>query len=119
MDFQNNQRVIFNLYKIFKNSSLNSCEIKRNDKNEGIWKYSNKYIYKEIKEIIESKNTISNLFIYIGESEEETLKYLKCFINFTNEGKIIPNQNNEFCKISYLYNDGSFEKDETDKIDYY
>ncbi|ORX55846.1 hypothetical protein BCR36DRAFT_581012 [Piromyces finnis] len=120
MDFQNNQRVLFNLYKkIFKNFSLNSCEIERNDKNEGIWKYSNKYIYKEIKEIIESKNTISKLSTYIGESEKETLKYLKCFINFTNEGKIIPNQNNEFCKISDLCNDGSFEKDETDKTDYY
>lgn len=47
-DFQEKQRKLFNLYQIFTNGHYETIEIERNDKNEGIWEYSNTYIY-EIK----------------------------------------------------------------------
>ena len=60
-NFQNKQRELYKLYKIFTKDNYSTCEIKRHDRNEEIWKYSNKYIIKMIKEIIEKYSNITDL----------------------------------------------------------
>jgi len=107
------QRKLFNLYQIFTNKEFNKneyCEISIKDYNYGIWNYSNKYIYKKIRKIIEKNKNVNSLAKNLGKKNKEILKHLNIFINtFPNKGKIVPNQNLEFCKIDDLWNEGDLE----------
>jgi len=109
-NFQNKQREFYKLYKIFTKDNYSTCEIERHDKNEEIWKDSNKYIIKMIKEIIEKYNNITDLSYYFGENRKLTINYLKECKSFSSEGKVIPNQNGKLCYLNSLYNDGSWDR---------
>ncbi|OUM57448.1 hypothetical protein PIROE2DRAFT_17572 [Piromyces sp. E2] len=104
-DDQDRQRKLFNLYKSFKKRNYDYEEIERNDYNTDIWRYSNKYIFAIIRREIERFNDVNSLARNIGYNEDETLSFLKQFIKFSQEGKIIPNQNNILCNIEDLCND--------------
>jgi len=108
-DSQNKQRKLYNLYKNFTKSSDEVFEIERNENNEKIWKDSNKYIIIIIKEKIENYSTIDNLSSFLRNNDEKTLEYLKDFISFSTEGKIIPNQNGKLCMKNSLYNEGDWD----------
>jgi len=110
-DSQNKQRELYELYKIFTKGNYITCEIKRHDKNEKIWKYSNKYIIKIIKKVIEKYSNITDLSYYLGENSKFTINYLKDYNSFSSEGKVIPNQNGKLCDLNSLYNDGSWDQD--------
>ena len=119
-NFQEKQRRLFDLYKIFTKENCESIEIDRNDSNEGIWKYSNPYIYDIITNIIEKYNNVEILSKYLGKNQDETIDLLKMFTSYTKKGKINVNQNNELCNLVYyidnkeyynLFNEGIDDKD--------
>ena len=112
-DPQNMQRNLFKLYNIFTKNNLKIYEIDRNESNFKIWNYSNKYIYKIIQSAIEKRDNLFSLSKYIEKDEKETIQLLKNFIQFSKNGKIIINQNNELCEIKDLKNEG---KDKDEKI---
>jgi len=99
------------IYKSFTKSNLIPYEIERNELNYKIWKYSNNYIYDIIQRHIEQNNDIFSFAKYIGKDVNNAIKYLKIFISFSNNGKIILNQNNELCYLKDLKNEGK-NKDE-------
>jgi len=105
-DIQNKQRELFELYKIFTGDISTTCEIDRNDNNySSIWSYSNKYIFEIIKNVIEQQGTLDALNRRIVRNNEYTIEYLRKFITFSSNGKIIPNQNNKLCEIKQLFNE--------------
>lgn len=113
-DKENKQNILFDLYKTFTKKEY---ETEILEDNEDIWDKSNELIYDIIIEIIEKntleKNTLKSLMKYLNkneEEEEETIEYLCKFLEFTSNGKIILNQNKEFCKIDELYKDGDDHK---------
>jgi len=104
------QRRLFHLYQIFVKTDDKAIEIKDNDQNEGIWKYSNRYIYKIIRNVIEEHADIDSLANSLEISKEETLNHLKEFIiNYSKDGRIVPNQNDHFCQLDELKNDESLK----------
>jgi len=109
-DEQNNQRKLFDLYKIFTCNNYEFVEIDRNENNYKIWSISNKYIYDIINKIIESKKNINSLSYYIEMNENDTINHLKTYIEyFSSNGKIIPNQNCELCYKNDLCNEGKWD----------
>jgi len=106
-DWQNNQRKFFEIYKKFKNMDCEGCEIERNENNIKLWKESNKYIYKIIKNKIEEYKNVEDLARALNIDKSKVFDYLKVIYNFNNEGKIIPNQYEEFCNKDMLYNEGT------------
>jgi len=101
----NRQRKLFNLYEIFTNKSYDKFEIKNNLYNDEIWRSSNKYIFKFIRKEIEKHENLKSLEDYICKNEEETLNYLLEFIKYSKEGRVILNQNDQFCQRDQLQND--------------
>ena len=73
--------------------------------------FSNKYIYKIIKDIIEKCDDINSLSKKLEKNEEEIINNLNEFIKFSS-GKIFLNQNNKFCKKDNLCNEKDWEKGE-------
>ncbi|ORX79571.1 hypothetical protein BCR32DRAFT_300799 [Anaeromyces robustus] len=120
-DSTNNQRKLFNLYKIFtkQNFSKNEyCEVNESDYNYGIWDYSNKYIHMIINDIIEENSSLDMLANYLGKNKEDTFNYLKDFIlefsSLGKIGKIVPNQYDELCNINELMNEGDSDEEDSD-----
>ena len=107
------QRKLFFIYEFFTQIKYNYFEIDINESNDNhLWDYSNIYIYYIIRKIIEKYDDINSLAESLGINEESTIKNLKEFIKFSSKGKIVLNQNNNFCKIDELlnekdWNDGS------------
>ena len=111
-DSQNKQIILFRLYIIFTKENLKYVQIERNELNEGIWKYSNEYIYEIIRDIIEKHDNIDSLSKYLNKNNDETINILKYFTKFTKKGKIFLNQNNDLCEIdNELYNEGNNNND--------
>ena len=100
-DLYDRQRNLFNLYQFYSKETYKYIEIDINDLNEGIWLYSNQYIYDIIIKIIEQYNNINSLSEYLQKNLEETFNSIRTFLKYSKKGKIIVNQNNEF---SQLYN---------------
>ncbi|OUM69104.1 hypothetical protein PIROE2DRAFT_2989 [Piromyces sp. E2] len=115
-DWRNDQRKFFEIYKKFKNIDCGECEIERNENNEKLWKESNKYIYNIIKNIIEKYSNVEELATTLNVDKPKVYEYLKTILKFNHEGKIIPNQNEEFCEKDNLFNEGSFNI-ETQKVE--
>jgi len=110
------QRKLFDLYQNFTKSFTEDeyCEIDHNEGRLGIWDNSNKYIFKIIRDIIEKHSNVDSLANDLNKTMNETLECLKSFIeNFSEEGKIVPNQNGVFCEIKNLMNDGDNENSDT------
>ena len=112
-NFNYKQKKLFFLYNIFTNDDLNCVEINRDDENEDIWKYSNPYIYQIITEKIEEYDDVESLSKYIQKSKDKTINLLRAFMNYSNEGRIIPNQNYELCELDdeELFNEGETKKE--------
>jgi len=105
------QRELFFIYEFFTKIN-NYSEINIEELNDiNLWFYSNKYIYDKIREIIEKHDNIKSLAESLKENEESTIEKLKEFIEFSKIGKIILNQNNNFCKIDELSNEKDWEND--------
>ncbi|KAG4104427.1 hypothetical protein H8356DRAFT_1369783 [Neocallimastix lanati (nom. inval.)] len=102
-DYNNDQRKLSTIYKIFIDEEIEFCEIERDKRNKGLWELANKYIYNEIKSIIEHYNNVDLLSSYLNIEKKKVYEYLKVIIKFSSEGKIIPNQYEEFCDIVDLY----------------
>eukprot|EP00833_Pecoramyces_ruminatium_P010914 jgi/Orpsp1_1/1184946/evm.model.c7180000091682.1 len=105
-DWQNNQRKLFEIYKIFTKANYESIEIERNDNNKGLWKFCNKYICENIKNIIENYNSIGELEKALNIDNFKVYECLKVKCTFNLEGKTIPNQYEELCTKNVLYNEG-------------
>ena len=111
-DIQNfeNQRELFFIYNFFTQINCDYCEININESGDNnLWLYSNKYIYDIIKGIIENHININTLAESLGENKESIIEKLKEFLKFSKNGKIVLNQNNEFCKIDELSNEKDWE----------
>eukprot|EP00833_Pecoramyces_ruminatium_P014851 jgi/Orpsp1_1/1188883/evm.model.d7180000067945.1 len=106
-DWQNNQRKFFEIYKKFKNIDCECCEIERNENNKKLWKISNKNIYNIIKNVIEKYSKVEELANTLNVDKSTVYEYLKKIFNFNYEGKIIPNQYEEFCNKDILFNEGT------------
>ena len=107
-----NQRNLFFIYIFFTKINCNYCEININESSaNNLWVYSNKYIYGIIRKIIENHNNINSLAESLGENKESTIEKLKEFLNFSKTGKIVPNQNNDFCEIDELFNEKDWKND--------
>ena len=110
-DLYDRQRNLFNLYQFYSKETYKYIEIDINDLNEGIWLYSNQYIYDIIIKIIEQYNNINSLSEYLQKNLEETFNSIRTFLKYSKKGKIIVNQNNEFSELydgntPLLYNEG-------------
>ena len=110
-DLYDRQRNLFNLYQFFSKETYKYIEIDINDLNEGIWLYSNQYIYDIIIKIIEQYNNINSLSEYLQKNIDETFNSIRTFLKYSKKGKIIVNQNNEFSELydgdtPLLYNEG-------------
>ena len=104
------QRKLFFIYKFFTKINYNYFEIDINESNDNhLWDYSNIYVYSIIKKIIEKHYDINSLAESLGENEECVIEKLKEFIKFSKTGKIILNQNDDFCKIDDLYNEKDWD----------
>ncbi|ORX61263.1 hypothetical protein BCR36DRAFT_579284 [Piromyces finnis] len=104
------QRKLYHLYQLFTKTNDITQTIKENDQNEGIWKYSNTYIYRFIRNEIEKWEDLDSLSKALGKSDQEILTYLKQFIHhYSREGRVVLNQNNHFCRIDELQNEECFD----------
>ena len=111
-DVQDKQILLFQLFRAFTQENIKPIEIERNDLNEKIWKYSNPYIYEIIKDKIEEHDNIDSLSKYFNYDKKTLIKLITLFTKYTKEGKIILNQNYNFCEIDEnLYNEGLDPKD--------
>ncbi|OUM65748.1 hypothetical protein PIROE2DRAFT_7163 [Piromyces sp. E2] len=101
------QRNVFDIYKIFTKNENECCEIQNDYQNKGLWYHPNKYIYAEIVTIIEKYNDINELCKALNiPSSQNIYDYLNIILKISIEGKIIPNQYEQFCYLKYLYNEG-------------
>ena len=108
----NKQRTLFEIYKFFTGNNCEFYEVERNKCDYySIWHFSNKYIYKIIKDIIENCDDLNSLSKSIKKNEEEIINNLNKFIKFSS-GKIFLNQNNKLCKKDNLCNEKDWEKGE-------
>lgn len=111
-NIQDKQRKLFSLYKLFTKDNCDFIEIDRHYSNEEIWKYSNKFIYRIIIKKIEKFDNVTSLSKSLNKSQKSTIELLHLFTQYTKKGKIIINQNLEFCSLEdEIYNDGSDDKD--------
>jgi len=101
------QRNIYDIYKIFTKFESDPYEIQSDYQNKGLWYHPNKYIYDEIVSVIEKYNTMSEVSEALGiPSSSKILDYLNALNKISLEGKIFPNQYEQFCYLKYLYNEG-------------
>ena len=104
------QRKLFFIYEFFTQNKYNYFEININESNDNnLWFYSNRYIFDIIREIIEKYDDINSLTNSLGKNKEPTIDKLREFIKYSKNGKIILNQNNNFCKIDDLSNEKDWE----------
>ncbi|ORX87290.1 hypothetical protein BCR32DRAFT_289410 [Anaeromyces robustus] len=101
-DWQDTQRMFFDIYKTFTKINEEGIEIDRNEKNKQLWKYVNLYIFEKIKTVIEKYNNIEELVKYLGIKKSVYFEYINIILRISSKGKIIPNQNENFCKIYEL-----------------
>jgi len=114
--WQENQRKLFDIYKKFTNRNYDSCEIEtNNNKYKKLWVESNKYISNIIKDIIEKYNNVNELVNTLNINKSTLFEYLRFLINLNHEGKIIPNQYEEFCNSDILSNE-DIQSDEAEKL---
>ena len=105
------QRKLFFIYEFFTQINHNYFEIDiKESNNYHLWDYSNRYIYNIIRKIIEKHDDINSLAESLEENEESTIEKLKEFIEFSKDGKILLNQNNDFCEINELLNEKDWGK---------
>jgi len=106
-EWQEFQRNVFDIYKIFTKSESECVEIQNNCQNKGLWYYVNIYIYKEIITIIEKYKNINELVQALNISSSEKLfVYLNIITKISSDGKIIPNQYEDFCYLKNIFNEG-------------
>ena len=104
------QRKLFFIYEFFTQNKYNYFEININESNDNnLWFYSNRYIFDIFREIIEKYDDINSLTNSLGKNKEPTIDKLREFIKYSKIGKIILNQNNNFCKIDDLSNEKDWE----------
>jgi len=115
--WQNIQRKLFDIYKIFCEPNIQNCEIENEYCDKEFWKDANYYICKEIISNIEKYKNIKDLDSDLKiNNEEKIFEYLNIIFKFTSEGKAIPNQNNEFCYLIDLKKERLFEHEIPDEL---
>jgi hypothetical protein len=81
----NKQRTLFEIYKFFTGNNCEPYEVERNKCDYySIWHFSNKYIYKIIKDIIERCDDLDSLSKSIEKNEEAIINNLNEFIKFSS-----------------------------------
>jgi len=126
-DWQNNQRKLFEIFKIFTKITDSSIEIERTERNKELWRYVNKYIYNDIKTVIEGYNDVESLVKYLGIEKSKYFEYMNVIIKIFSSkniiGRVIPNQYEEICELkkfnngyirNNLYNEGIQNSDNDD-----
>ena len=99
------------IYEFFTKYKYEYSEINISQSTDNnLWLYSNKYIYDIIREIIEKHDNLNSLAKSLGKNKKSTIEKLKDFITFSSKGKIVLNQNNNFCKIDELSNEKDWGK---------
>ncbi|OUM63092.1 hypothetical protein PIROE2DRAFT_10448, partial [Piromyces sp. E2] len=124
-EWQNDQRKLFNVYKIFSKCNIESniesnieyTEIDNEYCEKKLWKYANIYICKEIISTIEKYHDINELNSHLKiNNKEEIFEYLNIIFRISSEGKIIPNQNNKFCYLKNLKEEKHDEYEISDNL---
>jgi len=108
-EWQNEQRNLFNIYKIFIKNDIEYYEIENKYCDKGLWKDANEYICDEIISIIENCEDINELKSILNienEDKDKIYEYLNILYKFRKEGIIVPNQYDQFCLLNDLYNEG-------------
>jgi len=108
-EWQNDQRNLFNIYKIFVKNDIECYEIENEFCDKGLWKGANEYICDEITSIIEKCEDINELKSILNienEDKDKIYEYLNILYKFRKEGIIVPNQYDQFCILNDLYNEG-------------
>jgi len=110
-EWQNEQRNLFNIYIIFIKNDIEYYEIENKYCDKGLWRDANEHICDEITFIIEKCEVINELrsILNIGNKyndKDKIFEYLNIINKFRKEGKIVPNQYEQFCHLNDLYNEG-------------